>query len=58
MKVPGLILDSKIEIRRFLKRACLALKNKENSTKPTLVEKHLHELKKYNILAYKGYKLD
>jgi uncharacterized protein (TIGR00369 family) len=61
MKVPGLILDSKIEIRWFLKSASrLALKKQGKFHETNFeVEKHLHELKKYNvILAYKGYKLD
>ncbi|MCB0468287.1 MAG: acyl-CoA thioesterase [Aequorivita sp.] len=58
MEVPGLILDSKIEIRRFLESALrLASKKKQKFQETNFeVEKHIHELKKHNvIIAYKGY---
>lgn len=57
-EVPGLILDSKTEIRRFLKTAHrLASKKQQKYQAPNFeVEKHIHELKNHNvIIAYRGY---
>ncbi len=59
MEVPGLILDSKIEIRRFLKSASRLASKKEQKFQESNfeVEKHISELKSHNIIvAYKGYK--
>ena len=58
-KVPGLILDSKTEIRRFLKSAYrLAAKKEHKFLEQNFeVEKHIQELKDYNVIvAYKGCK--
>ena len=58
-KVPGLILDSKTEIRRFLKSAHRLVAKKQHKflEQNFEVEKHIQELKDYNvIIAYKGYK--
>ncbi|WP_310994149.1 acyl-CoA thioesterase [Aequorivita marina] len=58
MEVPGLILDSKTEIRRFLKSANrLAIKKQQKFQEPNFeVEKHINELKDHKVIvAYKGY---
>ncbi|WP_347374656.1 acyl-CoA thioesterase [Aequorivita sp. Q41] len=57
MEVPGLILDSKIEIRRFLKSVHrLATKKKQKHQESNFeVEKHIHELKDHKVIvAYKN----
>ena len=59
MEVPGLILDSKIEIRRFLKSASRLASKKEQKFQESNfeVEKHISELKDHNVIVdYKGYK--
>lgn len=56
-EVPGLILDSKTEIRRFLKSAHrLSTKKQQKFQEPNFeVEKHINELKNHKVVvAYKG----
>ena len=58
-EVPGLILDSKTEIRRFLKSAYRFAAKKEHKflEENFEVEEHLQELKDYNVtVVYEGYK--
>ena len=55
VEVPGLILDSKLEIRRFLKSAhrLKIKKNRQNDFKASefKVEKHLKELDDQNVIV-------
>lgn len=57
-EVPGLILDSKTEIRRFLKSAHrLSTKKHQKFQEPNFeIEKHIKELKNHKVIvSYKGY---
>jgi uncharacterized protein (TIGR00369 family) len=57
-EVPGLILDSKTEIRRFLKSAHRSSRKKQQKYQETNfeVEKHIHELKDHKVIvSYKGH---
>lgn len=53
--VPGLILDSKLEIRRFLKSAhrleVKKIKNTDYKESGFKIEKHLDELKNHNVIV-------
>jgi len=58
VEVPGLILDSKTDIRRFLKSAQRLESKKQQKYQESdfKVDKHIQELKNYNVIvALKGY---
>jgi uncharacterized protein (TIGR00369 family) len=58
IKVPGLILDSKTEIRRFLKSAHRLELNKQHKYQESdfNIDNHIQKLKGYNVIvALKGY---